>query len=64
MEWCRISTSTELVRVDTDRIVYVRADGNYSDFVQTNDKAKRRALTYIRLRNGGIIPWLVFRNEE
>ena len=44
MEWCRISTSTELVRVATDEIVYVHADGNYSDFVLTNDKAKRIVL--------------------
>lgn len=36
MEWLRISTSTELVRVATDEIVYVRADGNYSDLVLTN----------------------------
>ena len=34
MEWLRISTSTELVRVATDEIVYVRADGNYSDLVE------------------------------
>ena len=31
MEWLRISTSTELVRVQTDDIVFVAADGNYSD---------------------------------
>lgn len=36
MEWLRISTSTELVRVATDEIVYVRADGNYSDLVLTS----------------------------
>ena len=44
MEWCRISTSTELVRVATDEIVYVHADGNYSDFVLTNGKVERRAI--------------------
>ena len=44
MEWCRISTGTESVRVATDEIVYVHADGNYSDFVLTNDKAKRIVL--------------------
>lgn len=31
MEWLKIATSTELVRVCTDDIVYVMADGNYSD---------------------------------
>lgn len=31
MEWLKISTSTELVRVRTDDIVFVAADGNYSD---------------------------------
>ena len=46
MEWCRISIGTESVRVATDEIVYVRADGNYSDYVLTNNKAKRCALTY------------------
>ena len=41
MEWLRISTSTELVRVATDEIVYVRADGNYSDMVLTNGKSRK-----------------------
>ena len=41
MEWLRISTSTELVRVATEEIVYVRADGNYSDLVLTNGKARK-----------------------
>ena len=40
MEWLRISTSTELVRVATDEIVFVRADGNYSDIVLTNGKTR------------------------
>ena len=31
MEWLKISTSTELVRMQTDDIVFVQADGNYSD---------------------------------
>jgi len=44
MKWCRISTGIELMRVATDEIVYVHADGNYSDFVLTNDKAKRIVL--------------------
>ena len=41
MEWLRISTSTELVRVATDEIVYVRADGNYSDLMLTNGKNRK-----------------------
>ena len=44
MEWLRISTSVELVRVATDEIVYVRADGNYSDLVLTNGKS--RSMTF------------------
>ena len=31
MEWLKISTSTELVRVQPQDIVFVCADGNYSD---------------------------------
>lgn len=31
MEWLKISTSTELVRVQPEDIVFVSADGNYSD---------------------------------
>ena len=31
MEWLKIPTSTELVRVRTDEIIGVVADGNYSD---------------------------------
>lgn len=38
MEWLRISTSTELVRVQTDDIVFVHADGNYSDVLLYNGK--------------------------
>ena len=41
MEWLRISTSTELVRVATDEIVYVRADGNYSDLMLTNGNCRK-----------------------
>ena len=60
MEWLRISTSTELVRVATDEIVYVRADGNYSSqFILVSDgaipsrfflhgKVERRAIGRIR----------------
>ncbi len=41
MEWLRISSSNELVRVATDEIVYVRADGNYSDLVLTSGKSHK-----------------------
>lgn len=44
MEWLKISTSTELVRVATNEIVYVRADGNYSDLMLTN--GKKRKMTF------------------
>ena len=44
MEWLRISTSIEMVRVATDEIVYVRADGNYCDRVLTN--GTRRKMTF------------------
>lgn len=38
MEWLKISTTTELVRVQTEDIVFVRADGNYSDLFLFNGK--------------------------
>lgn len=41
MEWLRISTSTEMVRVATEEIVYVRADGNYSDLMLTNGRSRK-----------------------
>ena len=60
MEWCRISTSTELVRVVTDEIVYVRADGNYSDFVLTNGKVELRAIGRIE----DSLYYIVTRHKE
>lgn len=44
MEWLKITTSTELVRVQTDDIVFVRADGNYSEILLYN--AKRHVMTF------------------
>ncbi len=38
MEWLKISTASELVRVQTDDIVFVQADGNYSDLYLFNGK--------------------------
>lgn len=36
MKWLKISTSTELVRVQVDDIAFIAADGNYSDVYLTN----------------------------
>lgn len=44
MSYLRISTTTELVRIATDEIVYVLADGNYSDLMLTN--GKKRKMTF------------------
>lgn len=44
MEWLRITTSTELVRVQTDDIVFVHADGNYSEILLYN--GKRHLMTF------------------
>ncbi|MBO5698616.1 MAG: LytTR family transcriptional regulator DNA-binding domain-containing protein [Bacteroidaceae bacterium] len=41
MEWLKIKTSTELVRVRTDEIVYVCADGNYSDLMLINGHSRK-----------------------
>lgn len=39
-----ISTSTELVRIAPERIIYLSSDGNYSLLYQTNDEV--RTLTF------------------
>jgi DNA-binding LytR/AlgR family response regulator len=41
MEWLKIKTSTEMVRVRTSEIVYVSADGNYSDLMLTNGRSRK-----------------------
>lgn len=41
MEWFKISTKTELLRVATDEIVYMQADGNYCDIILTNGKSRK-----------------------
>jgi len=38
MEWLKIKTSTELVRIQPEDIVFVQADGNYSDIYLFNGK--------------------------
>lgn len=45
MEWIKISISTELVRLPVDDIVFVRADGNYSDVYAFHD-AKPHKMTF------------------
>ncbi|MDE6561280.1 MAG: hypothetical protein K2K75_07870 [Muribaculaceae bacterium] len=36
MEWLKIVTSSELVRISTDEILYILADGNYCDIMLAN----------------------------
>ena len=42
MKWLRISTSTALVRVATDEMVYVRATGNSPDLMLTHGTSRKR----------------------
>lgn len=41
MQWLKISTSCELVRVPTEDIVFVQADGNYSDVYLFSGKSHK-----------------------
>lgn len=41
MAWLNISTSQELVRFATDEIVFIHADGNYSDVFLLNGKSRK-----------------------
>ncbi|MBO4314511.1 MAG: LytTR family transcriptional regulator DNA-binding domain-containing protein [Prevotella sp.] len=41
MEWFRIKTSTLLMRVAVDEIVYVKTDGNYCDLVMINGRSRK-----------------------
>lgn len=41
MEWFRIRTSTLLMRVAVDEIIYVKADGNYCDLVLVNGRSRK-----------------------
>lgn len=58
MEWIKIATATELVRVKTDEIAYVQADGNYSDIILFSGKCHKMTFklhffeeTFRQLRN-------------
>ena len=44
MERLRISTSTELVRIPTDDIMFVRAQGNYSEVYLNNGRLRTLGL--------------------
>ena len=41
MEWLKISTTTEIVRVAVDEIVYILADGNYCDLMLANNSSHK-----------------------
>ena len=41
MEWFKIKTTTLLMRVAVDEIVYVKADGNYCDLVLINGQSRK-----------------------
>lgn len=41
MEWLKIATSTELVRIAVDEIVYIIADGNYCDVMLTSGQTHK-----------------------
>lgn len=44
MAWLKISNSTELNRFQTDDIVFIHADGNYSDIALVNGKSRKLTL--------------------
>lgn len=41
MEWLKITTTTELVRVAVNEIVYILADGNYCDIMLANGSSHK-----------------------
>lgn len=38
MEWLKITTSSEIIRIPTNEIVFIKGDGNYSDIHLCNGK--------------------------
>lgn len=62
MEWLKISTSTELVRIQTEDIAYIEADWNYSNLYLVNGKSHKMAFqlhyfddTFKKLKNNFFI---------
>lgn len=43
MEWIKITTSSEIIRIPTEEIVFVKGDGNYSDIYLCNGKEENVA---------------------
>ena len=42
MEWLKISTSTELIKVKTEDIAFVKAEGNFEDHSSDNEQIEAR----------------------
>ena len=40
MEWLKITTNSEIIRIPTDEIIFIKGDGNYSDIYLSNGKAE------------------------
>ena len=38
MEWLKITTNNEIIRIPTDEIIFIKGDGNYSDIFLANGK--------------------------
>lgn len=38
MEWLKITNNTEIIRIPSDEIVFIKGDGNYSDIFLSNGK--------------------------
>ena len=38
MEWLKITTNSEIIRIPTDEIIFIKGDGNYSDIFFANGK--------------------------
>ena len=62
MEWLKISTYTELLRVAIDDLVYVKADGNYSEMMMINNMSHRMTFqlhffeeTFMQLKNNPFV---------
>ena len=38
MEWLKITTNSEIIRIPTDEIIFIKGDGNYSDIFLAHGK--------------------------